>query len=197
MPTTPDPTAATLYFDFVDPLSFLMDREVAAVEADLGIHVRRVGIEINPPPWPLAEPEDPMWAERWHHAAELAGEVGVTLARPSLVPWSRKAHELVWHARESGAADAVRAAVFEAFFIEGRDIGRVDVLVDLAGRTGLDITETKAVLDVDRYSAQVSEARDEVVRSGVDTVPWLAAGARDLQGFHNRASLGTFLVGSS
>jgi len=197
MPTPPDHPPATLYFDFVDPLSFLMDREISEAEASSGIHVRRIGIEINPPPLPLAESGDPLWAERWSRAAALADGLDLALERPSIVPWSRKAHELVWHAEEHGAADEIRSAVFRAFFLEGLDIGRVDVLVSLAGRAGLDVTETKAVLDVDRFSASVSDRRDEVVASGVDAVPSLVAGARSLQGFHNRASLGTFLRGST
>jgi predicted DsbA family dithiol-disulfide isomerase len=126
----------------------------------------------------------------------LADGLDLALDRPSIVPWSRKAHELLWHAEERGVADEIRSAVFHAFFLEHLDIGRVDVLVSLAGRAGLDVTETKAVLDVDRFSAGVSDRRDEVVASGVDAVPSLVAGARSLQGFHNRASLGTFLRGS-
>jgi predicted DsbA family dithiol-disulfide isomerase len=196
MPTLPYQPAVTLYFDFVDPLSFLMDREVSEAETSSGIRVRRIGIEINPPPLPLAEPGDPLWAERWDRAAVLADGLDLALDRPSIVPWSRKAHELLWHAEERGVADEIRSAVFHAFFLEHLDIGRVDVLVSLAGRAGLDVTETKAVLDVDRFSAGVSDRRDEVVASGVDAVPSLVAGARSLQGFHNRASLGTFLRGS-
>lgn len=197
MPTPLDQQPATLYFDFVDPLSFLMDREVSAAEASSGIHVRRIGIEVNPPPLPLVEPEDPLWAERWDRAAAIADGLNLALERPSIVPWSRKAHELLRHAEEHGAAHEIRSAVFRAFFLEGLDIGRVDVLVSLAGRAGLDVTETKAVLDVDRFSGDVSDQRAEIVGSGVDAVPLLVAGAHSLQGFHNRASLGTFLGGST
>lgn len=197
MLTTPDPPTATLHFDFVDPLSFLMDGEVSAAEETLGIRVARLGIEINPPPLPLGTPDDPFWTERWERAMALSGALDVPLTRPTLVPWSRKAHELVRHAEEHGTADGVRKAIFRAFLQEGLDIGRVDVLVALAGRVGLDAAEAKAVLDVDRYSAEVSDRRDEALRSGTRTVPLLVMGARRLEGFHNRASLGTFLRRSS
>lgn len=186
-----------LYFDFVDPLSFLLEREVSAAESTLDVVVARVGVEVNPPPRPLSDPGDSVWTDRWAQASALAKELEIELEEPRLVPWSRKAHELLLHAESAGSGAEVRRAIFHAFFLEGRDIGRVDVLVGLAREAGLDTTESKAVLDVDRYSAEVSERRDAAVASGVDTVPLVVSGARSLEGFHNRASLSTFLRGSS
>jgi 2-hydroxychromene-2-carboxylate isomerase len=188
-----------LYFDFVDPISYLLDGEVRAVEAGLDVQVIRLGVEVNPPPYALGRPDDELWEPRWAEAAEIAGRLGRTLAVPALVPWSRKAHELVEHARET-AEDRVaelRDAVFRAYFGEGRDIGRVDVLVALADAVGLDRTEAKAVLDVDRFGNTVARRRDEVVGAGLRVIPTLVIGDRRLEGFHNRASLSTFLGGSA
>jgi predicted DsbA family dithiol-disulfide isomerase len=194
MSTTP---SATLYFDFIDPLSFLLERELLAVEQRTGWSVDRIGIEISPPPNPLAAPDDPLWATRWEQASAIAAEMGVALTKPRVVPWSRKAHELLRHAEATGKGAEIREAVFRAYFLEGQDIGRVDVLVAQARDAGLDVTESKAVLDVDRFGEDVSGRRDAAVRAGVHTVPLLVSGPRRLEGFHNRASLSTFLDGSS
>jgi predicted DsbA family dithiol-disulfide isomerase len=90
--------------------------------------------------------------------------------------------------------DAAHRAVFDAVFLEGRDVGRVDVLVELAGGLGLDATETKATLDVDRYAPDVVAARAAAARSGVAASPALVSGHGTLQGFHNRDALRTFLL---
>jgi predicted DsbA family dithiol-disulfide isomerase len=191
-----DPIRPKLFFDFVDPLSFLLEREVNRIEGATGIRVERIGIEINPPPHPLGMSDDPLWAPRWAEAARIAASSGWTGAPARVVPWTRKAHELVRHAGESGHADAVRGAIFRAFIEEGRDIGRVDVLVDLAGAIGLDPSTAKAVLDVDRHGQEVTADRAEAIRSGIRFVPTLVTGDRRLEGFRNRARLSTFLGGS-
>lgn len=193
MSTTPSPI---LYFDFVDPLSFLLERELLAVEKRTGWSVDRIGIEINPPPNPLTTPDDPLWAPRWEQALAIAAEMGVALSKPRVVPWSRKAHELLRHAEAAGKGAEIRDAVFRAYFLKGLDIGRVDVLVAQARDAALDVTESKAVLDVDRFGEDITTRRDTAVRAGVRTVPLLVSGPRRIEGFRNRASLSTFLDGS-
>jgi predicted DsbA family dithiol-disulfide isomerase len=92
-----------------------------------------------------------------------------------------------------GVGDAVRAAVFDAYFEGGRDIGRVDVLVEIASFAGLDRTETKAVLDVDRHEADVTAKRLEAQALGVTDVPALSVDGRLVEGFPDLTGLGTLL----
>jgi predicted DsbA family dithiol-disulfide isomerase len=109
------------------------------------------------------------------------------------MPWSRKAHELFLHARAQGCCEAVHAALFRSFFEKQADIGRIDVLVALAEEQGLDASEARAVLDVDRYAAEVEEMREAALRSGVRGPPTLEAGGRRLEGLPDRGSLLRFL----
>lgn len=183
-----------VYYDFTDPLSFLVAHELAHVPGVPERTLRWIPFEMRPPPTPLVLVSDAGLASRWSDARRHAAVLGVDLAPGGLVPWTRKAHELMEHASASGAEPGrLRSAIFEAFLLEGRDIGRVDVLVGIAERHGLDTTETRAVLDVDRYSEAVTEARDAAMASGVTVPPTLVHGDRLLQGFHNRTALGTFL----
>lgn len=182
-----------LYFDYVDPISFLQDSEVAAVENELGISVERVPLELRPPPAEMLDPDDPVWLRRVAQARVLAAQVGMDLTLPSLIPWTRKAHELVLHAAGEGEGEAMHRRIFDAVFLEGRDIGRVDVLMTLAQGVGLDFTRTKATLDVDLHAGTLEELRRGAREEGVDDVPTLTMGERRLRGFHNRNALGTFL----
>jgi predicted DsbA family dithiol-disulfide isomerase len=190
-----EPIPPRFYLDYVDPLAYLVELELAAA----GIpHIlpslRRMPLELRPPPDPLLGPDAPEWRERWELAEAEARRLGIRLAEPALLPWTRKAHELVLHATAKGVGDAAHRAVFDAVFLEGRDVGRVDVLVELAGGLGLDATETKATLDVDRYAPDVVAARAVAARSGVAASPALVSGHGTLQGFHNRDALRTFLL---
>ena len=190
-----EPTLPCLFFDYVDPLSYLVDRELAAVgPAGALAGLRRVPLELRPPPSPLLDPDAPEWRDRWSLAEQVARGLGVRLALPSLVPWTRKAHELVLHAEARGVGDVAHRAVFEAVFGRGWDVGRVDVLVALAKELGLDATEAKAVLDVDRYASEVAAGRGLAAGLGVAGSPALASRQGVLQGFHNRDALRTFLL---
>ena len=183
-------TQARFYFDFIDPLSYLQEIELLALGAD----IERIGFELAPPPEPLTAVSDARWKDRWAAARRLAPTAGVELAPPTLVPWSRKAHELHLHAAENGRGDEVRRAIFEAYFGRGEDIGRVDRLLALAVSLGLDRTATKAALDVDRHQEAVVEARRAAAEAGISDAPTIVVAGRILRGFHNRADLGT-LVG--
>lgn len=183
-----------LFFDYVDPRSWLLEREVARLAEEMDVPpLERVPFELRAPPSALVDPDDPAWRARVDEAAALAASVGIELARPALVPWSRKAHELRLHADAKGVGDEIHGRIFRAFLEEGRDIGRVDVLVGLAAEVGLDVTETKAVLDVDRYADDVVTARGIGLALGILEPPALAVGDSLLRGFHKRERLRTFL----
>lgn len=186
------PPLPTLFFDFTDPLSYLVELELKSLGAE-GVAVRRSPFELHPPPTPLVVIGDPSIEPRWHTARALASSMGLSLEPPMLVPWSRKAHELVAFAADHQSAPAVRAAIFEAYMVGGLDIGRVDVLVDIGTAAGLDSTETKAVLDVDRHDADVVGAREAAAALAVSDTPVLVGVRGRVEGFHNRVALGTFL----
>lgn len=177
--TVPTPR---LFFDYVDPVSYVLELRLRTVEAELGVEAARHPLELAPPPADLVDPVGDDFAERWRLARDAAQVDGIDLRRPSFVPWSRKAHELVLHAREKGAGLAVHDAVFGAFHLEGRDIGRVDVLLEIAVAAGLDNTETRAVLDVDRHLESVRTLRHVAERLALPGVPTLLTEHRMLKG---------------
>jgi len=190
-------TALRFFFDYVDPGSWLLERALDQFEGGTNVTVERIPFEVTPPPNPLVDPGTDHWRRFWEGARAASAEEGVALATPRIVPWTRKAHELALHARASGHFAAVHRALFTTFLIEGRDLGRVDVLLDVAARHGLDLTATKAVLDVDRHTAEVEAARTAAERLGVRGVPTLLADHGRLEGFRGRDATLAFLEAAS
>lgn len=187
---------ARLYLDYIDPGSFLMDRRLSALEATLELSVERLAWEVRRPPEPLLDPQDPAWTEYWSEMDRQARSEDLELWPPALVPWTRKAHELAVHAREKGCFDKVHRALMDAFHLAGRDVGRVDVLVALASAAGLDHSETKAVLDVDRHGGTLAMVRSEAAGLGVRGVPSLVCGGALLEGVHSTDDIAGFLRSS-
>jgi predicted DsbA family dithiol-disulfide isomerase len=82
------------------------------------------------------------------------------------------AHRLLHWAGQAGVQDAVKEALFRAYFSEGRDIGDHAVLAAIAGEAGLDHDAVAGRLASD---ADVDTVRGEIetaVRIGVSGVPF-------------------------
>ncbi len=193
------PKPPALYFDLVDPLSLLVSAVMDQSRVAEAVSWR--GLELRPPPAALIDPETAEWRARRDFAARqaerltrpagplapasaaTAGAANFTaMGSPAVVPWTRKAHELCEFARERDCLHAVRRALFRAHFIDRIDIGRIDLLVEVARRAGLDASETRAVLDVDRYTVAVLGNRSKALTQGVAEVPALVLNEGRLEG---------------
>jgi predicted DsbA family dithiol-disulfide isomerase len=187
------PTPLRFFYDYVDPGSYVIERMLREAAERLGVEVERIPFEVIRPPAPLVDPRAEAWRRSWEGFRPAAAEAGIALAQPGLVPWTRKAHELALHAREHGRFDEVHGALFRTFLADGKDLGRVDVLLAVAAAHGLDLTAAKAVLDVDRHTEAVAGARADAERLGVRGVPTLLADHGRLEGFRGRSTTLEFL----
>jgi len=187
------PPVIELFYDYADPASYLLDLHLRAVAAGAEFSVAPRPFETRPPGIPPARTPAPGADTTWDELRERAREIDAPLEPPELLPRTRKAHELALHARESGAFWPVHREIFRALWREGRDVGRVDVLVETAASAGLDRSATKAVLDVDKYASLVVAERRRGERLGVERVPTLLAGGELLEGFHPADEILNFL----
>ncbi|MDJ0827050.1 MAG: DsbA family oxidoreductase [Rhodobacter sp.] len=108
-------------------------------------------------------------------AAERAG-LDIDFAAITRTPNTLNAHRLIHWAGIEGRQTPVVAALFRAYFKEGRDIGDIDVLADIADAAGLDAAMIRKLLkgDADRDDIR---ARDAWAREhGVTGVPTFVVG---------------------
>jgi predicted DsbA family dithiol-disulfide isomerase len=123
----------------------------------------------------------------------IARELGIPFLVPDFVPWSRKAHELAMLAGEKGCFAPVHQTLFEAHFVRGLDIGRVDILTGLGQECGLDPAEVRTVLGVDRFGPEVNAIRSDLLREGIRGVPFFHSSGRSLMGFTSAEELTSYL----
>lgn len=103
-------------------------------------------------------------------AARAAG-LEIDFAAIKSTPNTINAHRLIHWAGIEGRQTAVVSALFKAYFVEGRDIGATDVLLDIAEQCGMDRTMVRTLLDGDSDLAE-TRARDAHTRErGVTGVP--------------------------
>ena len=108
-------------------------------------------------------------------AAGAAAELEFRFDRQRRTPNTVDAHRLVRHAGEAGGAatqGAVAEALFRAYFQDGRDIGDVAVLAEVAAKAGLEGAADLLASDVG--AAEVREEDAGFRRLGISGVPSFA-----------------------
>ncbi|MBL4927489.1 DsbA family oxidoreductase [Fuscibacter oryzae] len=104
---------------------------------------------------------------------QIAKQNGVDLDPdvPKRIPNTLNAHRLIHWAGIEGKQTPVVAALFRAYWKEGRDIGNSSVLADIAAAAGMDRAATLRLLQSDA-DADDLRARDQDARhKGVTAVP--------------------------
>lgn len=83
-----------------------------------------------------------------------------------------KAHELLHFAKAQGRQYEMAERLMSAYFTEGKHVGRVDDLVDLAADVGLDAAEVRDALESGRHLADVRADQAQAQAYGIQGVPF-------------------------
>ncbi len=83
-----------------------------------------------------------------------------------------KAHELLHFAKAKDLQHEMEERLMSAYFTEGKHVGRVDDLVELAAEVGLDAAEAREALESDRYLPAVRQDQDQARAYGIQGVPF-------------------------
>ncbi|WP_225984835.1 DsbA family oxidoreductase [Noviherbaspirillum aerium] len=163
-----------IWSDYVCPFCYLELPAIEAVQREYGTRLAANwhAFELRPDPVPTLDPDGEYLHTTWNRSVyPMAAERGMALRLPPVQPRSRQAFEAVFFAREQGRFDAMHLALFRAFFEDGRDIGRTDVLAALAGDCGLDGDALLEALAQERYTAAVVDDESQARRLGITGVP--------------------------
>ncbi|HTQ12639.1 MAG TPA: DsbA family oxidoreductase [Rhizomicrobium sp.] len=126
-------------------------------------------------------------------AIRAAGEsenIAFAFDRIARTPNTIDSHRLIRWAGSAGLQDEVVEALFRAYFEEGRDIGDIDVLVDIAGQTGMDTALVADLLE-DGADRELVEREDVLAhRMGITGVPtFIFASKYAVSGAHDPETL--------
>ena len=104
---------------------------------------------------------------------EVARENGVALDPdvPKRIPNTLDAHRLIHWAGLEGRQTPLVAALFRAYWKEGRDIGNRAVLADIAAAAGMDRAVTLRLLESEADADDIRARDQDARRKGVTAVP--------------------------
>lgn len=181
---------AFLYGDYVCPFSYLLDARLRRLEGELGLRVRWRPLGVHG-----AVPSDGLPAEQLgrspdeqsrleREVSRQARELGVELELPGFVANSHEALQAAEFARDLGEETFRRAhrALFRAYFVDGRNLGRREALLEVAADAGLDPEALERALDDERYRPELRRAEEEAERYDIEGTPTLLVGRHKVVG---------------
>src|ERR1700733_10748387 len=177
-----------IYSDLICPWCYIGKRRMEA-------GLKLLGQEFNPqivwrpfqlnPEMPLEGVNRKTYRTRkfgsWERSVAMDAELAATgkslgidfnFDRIIMTPKTLAGHRLLWWAEQRNHQDALVEALFCAYFVEGRDVGRHDVLAEIASEVGLPLAEARTFLDSEAGQKEVKEEESKGLKLGLQGVPF-------------------------
>ncbi len=149
-----------VWSDYVCPFCYLEEPILEQMKREFGdeLTVQWRAFELRPEPVPTLPPDSDYLVNIWDRAVyPMARERGMNLRLPSVQPRRRLALEAAEFARVEDGFDAMHGAIFRAFFEDGRDIGKIETLLELGEKCGLARAPLERALTSGELTARVQQ----------------------------------------
>jgi predicted DsbA family dithiol-disulfide isomerase len=127
---------------------------------------------------------------------KVAQDLGLPWGERKKTYNSRFAQELGKWAETKGKGDQYHDAVFRAYFVDGKNIAKTDVLMGLVKKVGLPENEAAEALRTRAFRASVDSDWALVDAMGVTSVPTFVVSDQKLVGAEPYEVLEQFLLGN-
>jgi predicted DsbA family dithiol-disulfide isomerase len=102
-----------------------------------------------------------------------------------------KAHQLLHFAKAQGKQFEMKERLFQAYFVKGEHVGRIDDLAEMAAELGLDRAEVARSLESDEFLADVRADERRAQELGIQGVPFFVIDGK--YGISGAQEPGTFV----
>ena len=123
------------------------------------------------------------------HLKATAKSLGLPFGPRTRTYNSRRAQELGLWAEDQGKGTPFHLAAFRTYFVDGKNLAKADVLLDLVREVGLDEQEAQAVLGEHSYAPKVDRDWDDSRLMGINAVPTFVMGQHKLVGAQSYENL--------
>jgi len=169
------PKEVTVFSDYNCPFCFIGSRRIEKLAEEFGMEIEWKGVEIHPEiPLKGIEVNATTNTKLKHivqNVKELAGEDGIEMRPKGIIANSRLALEASEFAKEEGKFHEFHEAVFKAYFEEGKNIGEIEVLLDIGKGVGLPIDKLEECLRKRTMRRRIDENNREAQEKSILGVP--------------------------
>lgn len=175
---------AYVYWDYSCPFSYVATHRLRRLEEERPLELHWRPFEVHPglPEEGIPARELGYGPDRWSRLLDevtgMAEEEGLELDVPRFVPRTSEPLQAALFAGDVGADafDRLHRALFRAFFVEGRNVGLREVVLDAAESAGVDRDGLERALEDERYAEELPGVRAEADRYGIDGTPTILFG---------------------
>ena len=175
-----------IYSDSVCPWCYIGKRRferATRMRPDIDFDVQWLPFELNPGMPRAGVEREPYLARKFgdpervlamqSQLRELGSSLGIDFhfERARRMANTRQSHEVLEHARATGAQDRVAEALFKAYFEQGVDIGDPARLIEIGAGAGLDGAELEQALASRRHANAVEGFERQAREWGLSGVP--------------------------
>jgi len=104
---------------------------------------------------------------------EIGSSLGFefNFSKTKRIPNTFNAHRLLWKAEKDGLQTELSQALFKAYFTDGRDVGSIEVLSDIADEVGMKKLETKEFLNSKEGGQETADEEMSFIEKSIGAVP--------------------------
>jgi predicted DsbA family dithiol-disulfide isomerase len=154
-----------------------------------GVRVKWVHFPLHPDTPQSGRSLEDLFAGRGYDIPKMQAQMrarmqaeGLPYGNRTMTYNSRLAQELGAWADGQPGGDAIHDALFRAYFVDAKDIGDPDVLVEIASSVGLPADQAREVLEKRTHQAAIDADWEKSRQYGVTGVPTFVIGARGVVG---------------
>jgi predicted DsbA family dithiol-disulfide isomerase len=159
----------TVYYDYICPFCYLGTKRILELSKEFDLTINWKGIEIHPefPPQGKKRTKTLKSKSFAETIREMAQEDNMEIKLPGFATNSRLSLEASEFAKIKGRFLEFHNGVYEAYFLEGRNIGDIEIVLDIGENAGLDRSELVQCLDkrtmFEQIAANKKDAEDNLI----------------------------------
>jgi len=104
---------------------------------------------------------------------EMGNSLGFefNFSKTERIPNTFNAHRLIWKAKKDDLQTELSEALFKAYFTDGKDVGSIDVLSDIASEVGMKKEEIKKFLNSKEGGQETADEEMSFIEKSIGAVP--------------------------
>ena len=189
----PGPITLEVFTDYVCPWCYLGDNRVKKLKQNYDITVQLVHFPLHPETPAEGRAREDFKAKNTRMIGLMEAE-GLPYSERSHTYNSRLAQEIGTWAETQSGGNSIHDKFFEAYFVDCRNIGDVEVIIDVVKSVGLDAQQARAVLAERRFKDAVDADWEKSRSYGVTGVPTFFSNGKGLVGAQPYEALERFMT---
>ena len=191
-----EPKVLEVFSDYVCPWCYLGSARTERLKKEHGVQVKLVHFPLHADTPAEGKSLEALFAGRGYDIPKMQAQMRARMAAEGLPYGDRKmtynsrlAQELASWAVSQPGGEAIHDALFRAYFVDGKNIGDPEVLIQISKQLGLDEVQAREVVEKRTHKAAVDADWEKSRQYGVTGVPTYVLGDRGVVGAQPYESL--------